>query len=115
MSSTKCSQCGLVNFLSAEHCKRCKASLSAPEAPEESAASPDEAVAQSASDSTSESIPYVHYDSEPEPRRSISPLRILLVILLIVGAAWYLINKDQTERAAQVKKDKQFDQQLRQR
>jgi hypothetical protein len=31
MSSTRCSQCGLVNFASADECKRCGASLSGPD------------------------------------------------------------------------------------
>src|SRR5882762_6346777 len=103
MSSIKCSQCGLTNFLRAEHCKRCKASLStAPSAPEESNSPPAEAFVPPASASKGEHIPYdtSPWDTDPyeiKPRGSISPLRILAVILLLVGLTWYFFHSEDTQ------------------
>ena len=103
MSSTKCSQCGLTNFRSAEHCKRCKASLSSPSAPEESHSSPADAPALSADNFERLNASYETTPDDTPPRRSISPLRILLTVLLIVGPVWYHFDKQETERAARAK------------
>jgi hypothetical protein len=53
------------------------------------------------------SIPY-----DTEPRASISPLRILVLILLVVGVAWYQYDKEETRRAAEAKKDQELYQRL---
>ena len=112
MSYVKCSQCGLTNFLTAEHCKRCKASLSTPSAPEESNSTPAEAFVPPAAASKAEHIPYdtSPWDTDPyetKPRGSISPLRILAVILLLVGLTWYFFHSEDIQRAASDKKTKE--------
>lgn len=107
MSSTKCSQCGLTNFRSAEHCKRCKASLSAPSAPEESHSSPADALALSADNFERLNASYETTPDDTAPRRSISPLRILLAVLLIVGPVWYHFDKRETERAKVIQEAQQ--------
>jgi hypothetical protein len=107
MSSTKCSKCGLTNFVSAEHCKRCKASLVGASTPNESGFSPAPAPIQAPS-AKSECV-----FEDAEPRRPISPLRILVLVLLVVGVTWFLIQKEETERAAEVKAAREFDQKRR--
>ena len=108
MSSAKCGQCGLVNFLSAQHCKRCQASLDTPTTIEQSSSNPVAAPFPSLADPPKAIVPL--YD---KPRRALSPLRILIVVLLIIGAAWYKIDRDETARLAQAKADKEFNQQRR--
>jgi hypothetical protein len=51
---------------------------------------------------------YLNY-AYPEPRRSFSSLRILILILLIVLPTWYLFHRDANEKAAQTRKDQEFD------
>ena len=41
----------------------------------------------------------------------LSPLRILVVILLLLGASWYQMQKWDAERAAMVQADKEFEEQ----
>ena len=104
MSSTKCSECGLTNFLAAEHCKRCRASLPAPAVPAESTFNPAESDARMASLGVTK---FVRFDDQTI--RVFSPLRVLIVVLLIVGGVWYLIDRDDKARAAQLRADKEFD------
>jgi hypothetical protein len=103
MSSTKCIHCGLINFLAVEHCKRCKANLNAPFAPEQSISGPA-GLTRSKGGST---------PRRTDGWRSVSPLRILLLILVILGAGWYLVRVQDDRRAAEVKADKEMDQKLR--
>jgi len=103
MAATKCNECGLVNFQSAENCKRCNASLTAPAPPAALNASPAEIPLRSIGDPREEIVPY-----ETKRRIVLSPLRILVIVLLIIGAVWYQINRDDSARAAQAKADKEF-------
>jgi len=110
MSSTKCSQCGLINFLSADNCKRCGMTLLGLPAPHGTNYSPTEVPTPSGNDSKSEAVSSRPYDTKP--RASISPLRILVLILLVVGVAWYQFDKEETRRAAEAKKDQELYQRL---
>ena len=95
MAATKCNQCGLTNFSTNEYCKRCKASL-APAA---------------ASVSTFVPPPPPEYQVEDDDQPSrwrVSPLRILILILLVVGAVWYQISRDDAAQEAQNQNDKKF-------
>jgi len=95
MTSTRCPQCGLTNFSSSESCKRCRASL----AP----------AAESAPTFVSPPPPEYQVDDDDQPSRwRVSPLRILIVVLLLVFAVWYQISRDDAAREAQSKKDKEF-------
>jgi hypothetical protein len=133
MSSITCSQCGLVNFISAEHCKRCKATLSAPPASKplpafSNGATQDarirpadkprptlsKGLTQYAGNSEKELlINEPAFVTEPARRMRLSPLRILLVILLVLGGCWYQMQKWDAERAATLKADKEVDDNLR--
>jgi hypothetical protein len=122
MSSIPCSQCGLVNFLTAERCKRCKATLSAPPtltAPPTDKPRPtlSKSLSQYAG-SSERQLPHVSEGvrdtTEPRPRMRLSPLRILVVILLLLGASWYQMQKWDAERAVQLQADKEFDEKQRQ-
>ena len=104
MSSIKCSECGLTNFETAEHCKRCKASLSTPPAaPKESNSEPVEAFVEPAPAVRRELAPF----DIPEPRASISPLRILVLVLMVVGLTWYYFRSENIQRAADDKRTKE--------
>jgi hypothetical protein len=98
----KCKQCGLVNFVSDEYCKRCQASLSSAAVEEASSGEPVELAALS--EPVRELAPFAD-----KPRLILSPLRILMIVLVIIGAVWYQVNRDETARAAQLKNDKEFD------
>ena len=103
MSSIKCNQCGLPNFSSSEHCKRCKASLFASPAPAETTAR------------AAESKDYLAVYDESEPRRfSLSPLRILLLVILVASPVAVYFYQSNAAHEEQVKKDKEFDQKRRQ-
>lgn len=95
MHSRKCPGCGLVSFATTDDCKRCKTSLKVADERVESKTSP---------------TAYGIYDDEP--RRSFSPLRILLLILLVGLPLWYYCQSSQTgaveDRAADEKKQQQL-------
>ena len=78
MSSRKCSKCGLVSFATADNCKRCSTSLK-------------DAQAKAVSNIPSKEIVF----DDDEPRRGISPLKILLLILLIALPCWYYFSSSQ--------------------
>jgi len=96
MKSTKCNQCGLTNFSTNEYCKRCKASLApAPESAAPFVPPPPPAY-------------QVVVDDDQPSKWRVSPLRILILVLLVVFAVWYQISRDDAAREAQSKKDKEF-------
>ena len=95
MTSVKCSQCGLINLSTSEFCKRCKASL---------ALEPE-----STSSFVSPPAPeYPVIDDEQPSRWRLSPLRILILVLVVVFAVWYQFSRSDAARDAQAQKDKEF-------
>ena len=105
MDSIKCSQCGLTSFRTADHCRGCNARLTAPPPPVESQSDPPKALPQSMGISVNEYV-----SDDPKRPSSFSPLRVLLLILMVAGPGWYFIDKYQTEVA-----DKQKAEQVKQR
>ena len=110
MSFTKCSQCGLINFLSAENCKRCGMTLLGSPAPHGTNHSSIAVPTPSRNASKREAVASNPYNTEP--RASISPLRILVLVLLVVGVGWYQYDKEETRRAAEAEKDQELYQSL---
>lgn len=97
MTSHKCSKCGLVSFTTAANCKRCQASLAG------------------SSEATKSTVSFEAYEiDDAKPRSSFSPLRVLLLILLVAGPLWYYCKSSETavaeqetaEKAAQAQKER---------
>ena len=78
MTSHKCPKCGLVSFTTAANCKGCQASL--------------KVSGEAAKAATS----FEAYEiDDDEPRRGFSPLRVLLLILLIAIPGWLYYQSQQ--------------------
>ncbi|HEX8843595.1 MAG TPA: hypothetical protein VF791_03075 [Pyrinomonadaceae bacterium] len=90
MISQKCSKCGFVSFATAGNCKSCDADLSG------NPAQPVAAASEGVSD-------------VGRSRLSISPLRILILVLLVVGTYWYFYQKEDQKRIADEQRQKKLD------
>jgi hypothetical protein len=95
MPSRKCPTCGFVNFARAETCKRCEAGLDVSE------------------ERTEAKTSFEEYETYEAPsRRPFSPLRVLLLILLVGGAIWFYCQSSEKDVAGERASDEKKQQQL---
>ena len=94
MTSHKCPKCGLVSFTTAANCKGCQASLK---------------VSGGAAKPANTAEAYVVEDDEP--RRGFSPLKVLLLILLIAIPGWLYYRSQEQAVADQIEQRKKDEQQ----
>ena len=95
MSARKCPKCGLVSFATRESCKGCKSRVFSHERPE-----------------SATSLAVSTFD-DAEPRRGFSPLRVLLLILLIAVPLWYYTQSSISSTAAERVEDEKKQVELR--
>ena len=86
MTSHKCPKCGLVSFATTGSCKRCQASLNVS--------------AEAAASFAAREI------DDAEPQRRFSPLRVLLLILLIAIPGWLYYRAQEQALADQIEQRK---------
>jgi hypothetical protein len=94
MNSRKCPKCGLVSFTTAASCKGCQSSL--------------KVSGEVAKAATTVEAYEVDHD---EPRRGFSPLRVLLLILLIAIPGWLYYRAQEQAVADQIEQRKKDEQQ----
>lgn len=98
MTSHKCPKCGLVSFTTAANCKGCQSSLKG----------------SSAGAKPSPSFEAYEID-EAKPRSSFSPLRILLLILLLGIPGWLYYQSQENAIVEQKEQQKKLEQEEAQR
>ena len=89
MTSHKCPKCGLVSFTTAANCKRCQASLKVSGGAAKAATTVE-----------------AYEVDDDEPRRGFSPLRVLLLILLIAIPGWLYYRAQEQAVADQIEQRK---------
>ena len=88
MTSQKCPNCAMVNFASSESCRRCKAALkAAPASPQPTPVASPPAPK-----------PDVYETTDAKSRWSFSPLKVLLIILLIAVPCWFYYRSQEEAR-----------------
>jgi hypothetical protein len=98
MTSHKCPNCGLVSFVTAANCKRCQASLKV---------SGEEAQAATS---------FEAYEiDDAKPGSSFSPLRVLLLILLLAIPGWLYYRSQEQAIVVQQEQQKKLEQEEWQR
>lgn len=93
MISHKCPKCGLVSFNTAANCKGCQASLKVSDAGAKSAASFD-----------------AYEIDDDKPRSSFSPLKVLLLILLLAIPGWLYYQSQENAIVEEKEQQKKLDQ-----
>lgn len=92
MTSQKCPNCGMVNFASAQNCQRCRTGLNGSPASSQLEAKPD-----------------IYETADAKSRWSFSPLKALLLILLVVIPCWLYYRSQESARADEQQRLKKWE------